>query len=80
MTKATFDGASNKITLVEPALKSVMIYKEEVWSILEVSEGNLVIHICRLDLLITSDFAVTQRVVDPDSGNIQKFQLVPFPG
>lgn len=36
-----------------------MIYKEEVNSILEVTEGQLVLHLFNLDLLITSNYAVT---------------------
>ena len=49
-------------------------------SILEVSEGKLILHVYDKDILIVTDYAFTRRVVDPDSGNINKFQLVPFPG
>ena len=80
LAKARYNAASEKITLVEPQSRSLLIYKEQVQSILEVSEGKLLIAVYNLDILLTTDYSVTRRVVDPDSGNINKYQPVAFPG
>ena len=73
IVKARFDPDSEKMTLVEPESRSILLRKEQVWSILEVSEGKLAIAVYNKDILITTEYEVTERLVDPDSGNVEKF-------
>jgi hypothetical protein len=44
----------------------------------EFTEGRMLIYVYNVDLLITKDYCVIHRVTDPDAGNTQKYQHIPF--
>ena len=57
-----------------------MLDKEYVRALLVYAHNQMLVHVEPTDLLIVSDWKVTQLIKDPDSGNIQKFMLMPLPG
>lgn len=46
---------------------------------IEIVRGVLLIYIFNKDLLLVQDWKVIRRLVDSDLGNIDKYQMLPFP-
>ena len=70
VTEACFQSDKNQIILQDPAEKSILCENEQVWSLVEVAKERLVIHLADKDILLTKGWEPTQRVIDPDAGNI----------
>ena len=70
VTEACFSSDQNQIILQDPAEKSILCENETVWSLIEVAKERLVIHLYNKDILLTKGWEPTQRVIDPDAGNI----------
>ena len=78
MTEACFASDKNQIILQDPAEKSILCENEQVWSLIEVAKERLVIHLANKDILLTKGWEPTQRVIDPDAGNTEKYHLLPM--
>ena len=78
ITKASLDAASGELVLSDPDTQSILIEGGEVQSIVELPKNTLLMHIYPTDLLIARDWKVTNKIVDPDSGNTKKHQLLPI--
>ena len=70
VTESCFSSDKDQIMLQDPAEKSILCENEEVWSLVEVAKERLVIHFANKDILLTKGWEPTQRVIDPDAGNI----------
>ena len=78
VVKARFDHSSNNLVLKTPK-QSLFIVKENVKAIKEIAEDFLIIHLVRTDLLIINNWEVKHRIKEHDLGNIEKYQMLPFP-
>jgi len=76
--KAKLDATSGKLILSDPDTQSIKIKSGFVASIVELTENTLLMHFPPTDLLIARDWKVTNKILDPDSGNIMKYQLLPI--
>ena len=70
ITKAQLDANSGQLVLSDPDTKSILIEGGDVRSIVELPKNTLLIHTSPTDLLIARDWKVTNKILDPDSGNI----------
>ena len=78
ITKAKLDAASGELVLSDPDTQSILIKAGEVQTIVELPKNTHLMHFHPTDLLIARDWKVTNRIVDPDSGNQLKIQLLPI--
>ena len=80
ITKASLDATTGELVLSDPDTQSIHIDGGDVQSIVELPKNTLLMHIHPTDLLIARDWKVTNKIVDPDSGNNDKYQLLPIIG
>ena len=73
ITKASLDAASGELVLSDPDTQSILIERGDLRSIVELPKNMLLMHFNPTDLLIARDWKVTNKIVDPDTGNGMKF-------
>ena len=58
---------------------SILIRGEQVIAVLDLPANKMAIALFGTDILVSSDWEITSRITDPDSGNVEKRYLFPLP-
>ena len=57
----------------------MLISDELIYEVLEYARNKMVASVSPTDLLVIHDWSIVHRIVDPQPGNVQKYELLRFP-
>ena len=70
LVKACLNNQNHEIQLIDPALNSLFLDKEEVHGILEYAANKIILFAFPKDLLIVHDYQVVKRIQESNVGNV----------